>query len=116
MILLMNIGVDLVLISEFQKRLESSGGVGKVFLDSELGQNVRVESLAGIFAAKEAFFKAMGRKIDWREVWIEKDKEGKPLLQSSLLPSSTRAEVSVSHSGDYAIAVVLLKKINGDAS
>lgn len=104
----MNIGIDLVLISEFQKRLEQSGGAVKVFLDSELGQNARVESLAGIFAAKEAFFKALGRKADWLEVWIEKDREGKPQLYSALLSADSHAEVSISHSGDYAVAIVVI--------
>lgn len=110
MILLMILGIDLVLISEFQKRLELSGGASKVFLDSEFEQNTKTESLAGVFAAKEAFFKALGRKADWLDVWIEKDKEGKPKLQSSLLPTGSHAEVSISHAGDYVVAVVVINE------
>lgn len=103
-----DIGVDLVSIPEFKRRLEQSGGVEKVFIESELAQNQKLESLAGIFAAKEAFMKAIGRKIDWRDVWLEKEQSGKPLLVSPLLAPGQKARVSISHAGDYATAIVIL--------
>ena len=102
------IGIDLVHIPEFQRRLEQSGGVEKVFTDEELAQNPRLESLAGIFAAKEAFMKAVGKKIDWREVWIEKHESGKPALVSLHLEAGRAGEVSISHAGLYAVAVVVI--------
>ncbi|MBI2640703.1 MAG: 4'-phosphopantetheinyl transferase superfamily protein [Candidatus Sungbacteria bacterium] len=101
------VGIDLVFMPEFKKRLETVD-LHTILLDSELRENRLIESLAGLFAAKEAFFKALGRKADWHEVWIEKDKEGKPRLQSLLLPAGSHAEVSIAHSGDYAVAVVIL--------
>lgn len=101
------IGIDLVFIPEFKKKFESID-LKTVFLDSEISENLHLESLAGIFAAKEAFFKALGRKENWLEVWIEKNKEGKPQLRSLLLQANAKAEVSISHSGDYAAAAVLL--------
>ena len=107
---MINIGIDLVRIAEFQKRLEHSGGVEKVFTDAELAQNSKPESLAGIFAAKEAFMKALGRKIDWREVWLEKQETGEPRLASTMLSSGQRAAVSISHDGAYAIAAVVLEE------
>ena len=103
------IGIDLVNIAEFQRRLEQSGGVEMVFIDSELSQNQSMESLAGVFAAKEAFMKAIGKKIDWHDVWIEKTASGQPFLASLALAPNQTASVSISHDGDYAIAVVLLK-------
>ena len=110
MILMANIGIDLVNIAEFQTRLEQSGGVEKVFIGSELAENPKLESLAGIFAAKEAFMKALGRKIDWREVWIEKDASGKPVVRSLHLGAEQNASVSISHDGAYAIAAVVLEE------
>ena len=104
------IGIDLVYIPEFQRRLEQSGGVEKVFTDGELVQNPRPENLAGIFAAKEAFMKAIGRKIDWHGVWLEKKESGQPMLASAALASKQKAQVSISHDGSYAIAVVLLEE------
>lgn len=105
-----HIGVDLVYIPEFKRRLERSGGVEKIFTDLELSQNQKAESFAGIFAAKEAFMKAIGKKIDWHEVWVEKKESGEPVIISLTLESGERARVSISHDGDYAIAIVLLEE------
>lgn len=101
------VGIDLVYLPEFEKKFKNIP-LEKVFLDSELSQNKAVESLAGVFAAKEAFFKAIGRKANWLEVWVEKSKSGKPELKSALLTKNQKAQLSISHAGDYAIAVVMI--------
>ncbi|MBI3442985.1 MAG: holo-ACP synthase [Candidatus Sungbacteria bacterium] len=106
----MSIGIDLVYIPEFQRRLERSGGVEKVFTEAELAQNPKLESLAGIFAAKEAFMKAIGRKIDWHDAWMEKKESGQPILQSRVIAFGKRVQVSISHDGDYAVAFALLEE------
>lgn len=103
----MKVGIDLVQISEFQARLSEAGGLEKIFLDSEREHTKSPESLTGAFAAKEAFMKALGRKIDWLDVWVEKDKWGRPKLVSKLTRNE-EVEVSISHSGDYAMAVVVI--------
>lgn len=100
------LGIDLVSLSEFEKKFKNLS-LEKVFLPFELSQNKTQESLAGAFAAKEAFFKAIGKKEDWLSVWIEKDKAGKPELKSTLIDSSQKIEVSISHAGDYAVAIVM---------
>lgn len=102
------IGIDIVYLPEFEKKIENSP-LEKVFLSHELSQNKTIESLAGIFAAKEACFKAIGRKEDWLSVWIEKDKNGKPQLKTLLLDKTKKIETSISHSGEYAIAIVMIK-------
>ena len=106
------LGVDLVYLPEFEKKLKTLD-LSKAFLPHELSQNKSVESLAGIFAAKEAFFKAIGKKEDWFSVWIEKNPsagsgQGKPELYSTLIKSNQRAEVSISHAGEYTIAIVMI--------
>ena len=105
------IGIDLVYIPGFQKRLDMSGGLGAIFTDGELQQNLRLESLAGVFGAKEAFMKAIGKKIDWHDVWVEKLENGKPIIASPHVPIHQKADVSISHDGDYAIATVVLFKL-----
>ena len=105
----MKVGIDLVQISEFQERLREAGGLDKVFLDFEREHSRSPESLAGAFAAKEAFFKAIGRKGDWLDVWIEKDKWGKPALATKEVGFGKEIQVSISHSGDYAVAVVVIE-------
>lgn len=102
------VGIDLVYLPEFKEKFKNIS-LDKVFLSHELSQNKTIESLAGIFAAKEAFFKAIGKKEDWLSVWIEKAKDGKPMLKSTLLKSDQKTEVSISHAGDYAIAIVMIK-------
>ncbi len=101
------VGIDLVFIPDFKKRIEKID-LNTVFLDSELRESERVENLAGVFAAKEAFFKALGRKGNWLDVWVEKELSGKPNLKSSLL-SNVKIELSISHSGEYATAIVIIQ-------
>lgn len=102
------IGIDIVYLPEFEKKLKDSP-LEKVFSPFELSQNVTSKSLAGVFAAKEAFFKAVGKKEDWLSVWIEKNRKGKPELKSLFFNDDQKAEVSISHAGDYAIAVVVIE-------
>lgn len=102
------IGIDIVYLPEFKSKIKNLP-LEKVFSSIELSENKSEESLAGIFAAKEAFFKAVGRKEDWLTVWIEKTKEGKPQLKTLLINNSQSLDVSISHAGDYAIAIVVIK-------
>lgn len=102
------VGIDIINLSEFKKRFENIS-LDRVFLSVELLQNSKPENLAGIFAAKEAFFKAIGAKENWLDVWIEKDSLGKPSLSSNLLKKNQKAQVSISHAGEYAVAIVFLE-------
>ena len=103
----MSIGIDLVHIPEFENRLNTLGGFEKVFTEYEIATHISLESRAGVFAAKEAYMKAIGKKIDWLSIWLEKKESGKPFLQSDT-ELTTKPNVSISHSGDYAIAIVQL--------
>ena len=74
-------------------------------------------SLAGIFAAKEAFFKALGtgfRKGKWTEVEIDHTDMGAPFFvfygyynQTAMALSGYMPALSISHDGDYAVAQVV---------
>ncbi len=80
----------------------------------------KAEHLAGKFAAKEAFMKAIGAGI-WQQVWfaqieILNDEFGKPFIKVSgeaekrLKESkSEKVHISISHSGGMAVAVVILE-------
>jgi holo-[acyl-carrier protein] synthase len=100
------LGIDIVYLPEFEEKLKNLS-LEKLFLSEELSQNRSSESLAGVFAAKEAFFKAIGEKKNWLDVWIEKTEKGKPLLKSILIKNQ-KTELSISHAQDYVIAVVIL--------
>lgn len=103
----MKIGIDLVFIPDFQKRFDNIDPK-TVFHEVELSQNPKVESLAGIFAVKEAFFKALGRNGNMQSIWIEKKETGQPILQSTLLKKSQAVQISISHDGEYATAIVII--------
>jgi len=100
----MTIGIDLVKVKDLKERF--TGDVSKVFTQSEL------EScggkLAGVFAAKEAFFKALGHKEDWLSVWLEHEESGKPVLKSILPLENKQIEVSITYAGEYVTAVVII--------
>ena len=99
----MKIGIDLIKIEKLQNL-----DLSKIFTKAELEQNPRKESLAGIFAAKEAFFKAIGRKESWLDVWVEKSESGQPEMFSNLVENGSRINLSISHEDDLAVAIVII--------
>jgi phosphopantetheine--protein transferase-like protein len=101
------IGIDLIHLPEFENMIRNIDP-GKVFTRSELMENPGPESLAGVFAIKEAFFKALGKKTDWLDLRVEKDPGGKPLLYVNIPDFKNKAAVSISHSGEYTTAVVMI--------
>src|SRR3990170_8428085 len=98
-------------MEEVRRSLESGGGtmLRRLFHPSEASAD-SLERLAGIFAAKEAAFKALGMpRGNWHIVEIKYDREGKPGIifapefDRSLIIS---VDVSIAHGGEYAIACV----------
>lgn len=70
----------------------------------------RVEFLAGRFAAKEAFSKAMGtgigKNLSFLDIEILTDELGKPFFRKP----EVHAHLSISHSRDYAVAQVIIEE------
>ncbi len=105
----MGIGVDIVYIP----RLENKDDLAKRILSSEeyklyeLKTN-KAEFLAGRFATKEAFVKAHHgtiKDLNFKEISVTYDVNNAPIMMFR----GKQYEVSISHDGDYAIAVVLSK-------
>jgi phosphopantetheinyl transferase (holo-ACP synthase) len=100
-------GVDIQKVSEFFPDLEKFSKNDKnllgIFTKTELSyaeskSNTR-ETLAGIFAAKESIFKCSNiEKRNWSEIEL-KYKNGKPEYKGYT--------ISISHSGEYAIATAI---------
>lgn len=99
------IGTDIVKISRIEKSINSDTFLQQVFTDSEREYCKRAESFAGIFACKEAYFKAIGTGIKFplNDVEILHDNKGKPYINGI-----KNSDVSISHDGEYAIATVLI--------
>jgi phosphopantetheine--protein transferase-like protein len=100
------IGVDLVYIPEFQARLDAGGItlLEKMFTLTEL-KNRRTDHLAGIWAAKEAVRKILpDAPKAWTDIFLTYDGKGKP----SAHYEQALYDISISHQGEYAIAVALI--------
>ncbi len=103
-------GTDIVYIPNITKLIDQPETLAKFFQESELPGH-KPEHIAGIIAAKEAFFKAVGIIPKFRDIAITYDQNGKP--QIALSPTFDHYlshNVSISHDGDYAIATVVLEK------
>lgn len=75
----------------------------RIFTPDEL-RDKTVEQLAGMFAAKEAVLKAMGLQAGaWHDIKIAKKPSGKPFARVA----KKEIGLSISHDGDYAIAIAL---------
>ncbi|WP_298703126.1 holo-ACP synthase [uncultured Veillonella sp.] len=119
----MKIGTDIIEIERIAKAMERAHFGSRVFTAHELAYaksrgKQESASLAGMYAAKEAFFKALGtgfRGGTWAEVEIHRDALGAPYIVCTgffyeLLKEKnlTTIELSISHCRSYATAVVLL--------
>ncbi len=69
--------------------------------------------LAGIYALKEAFFKATQAKIKkWPDLIVKKHESGKPFIvfDESLLDFRIKSiDCSISHDSEYAVACVVIE-------
>lgn len=114
------IGVDLVHIPKMVELMEDGAFLGRAFQPSEI-QDRRPERLAGILAAKEALFKALGTPRHWLEAEVEWNPAGRPQLRIAreATPSGLLSlDLSIAHEGEYAVAAViaLLEGEETDAS
>ena len=69
------VGTDIVHLPRLERFLQNEDSVRRVFHPGEL-RGSGLERLGGFFAAKEAFFKAVGRKPRWLDVEITNDESG----------------------------------------
>ena len=127
---MIRVGIDLVPISRLEQALARWGSrfLERVFTNGELQDcGSRSQSLAARFAAKEAVAKALGTGlsggIGWREIEIVSGMGGQPQLRlhgeahrRALQLGLDEWAVSLTHSGDQALAVVFaLSKDGTDA-
>lgn len=120
------VGVDLVHQPQFEQVLTRHGErfLHRVFTAAERDYcaaqgDVGVASLAARFAAKEATFKALASALPtlrWREIETVNHDDGRPVLRlhertrtAALAHGCLGGSVSLSHDGDYAIAMVALQ-------
>jgi phosphopantetheine--protein transferase-like protein len=104
------VGIDIVDIARIADMMERYGGrfLNKVFTDEEIryaqGKKRIQESLAGRFAAKEAFMKAMGKRLSWKEIEVSQI-DARPYI---CYKNDLYHGVSISHERAYAVSVVVI--------
>lgn len=122
--MILGLGTDIVDIARIAKSVEEIRFRERVFSPHEISyceaKANKAESYAARFAAKEAFFKALG--TGWRgglafnEVEIQNDELGKPSIHLIGTTAEIIAEkkissihVSLSHTKETAIATVIIE-------
>ena len=113
------IGIDLIKTSRMEKLIErfNDKALLKFLHEDEIKLVKNYKTAAGFWAVKEAFSKAIGTGIgsecSFHDIRIYKSQRGAPILALSkrivekfkILDSS----ISITHDGEYAIAVVTLE-------
>lgn len=123
--MVIGVGVDIVEIRRISQALMGSRSMAKrVFTEKEIaycGQGkTQYQHYAGRFAAKEAALKALGTGwqggIRWTDVEVVPGSCGKPELclygkarELFQKAGASRAMLSITHSKEYAVAVVVLE-------
>ena len=90
------------------------------FSTDEVRRPGDVQHVAGLLAAKEAAFKALGtgwaQGVGWRDVVVARDAAGAPAVTlhgaaavRAEAIGATRSHLSISHAGGMAVAVVILE-------
>lgn len=124
--MVIGIGNDIIEISRIQKACSRAGFLERYFTDRERAmfaeRRFSPQTIAGNFAAKEAVAKALGtgfRSMGLSDVEILRTPLGKPeafLRGNARILAETlgidRLHVAISHSRDYAAAVVIGEKTN----
>lgn len=126
--MILGTGIDIVEVFRMRDAINKWGMnfLTKVFTDKEIrysnSKRFAPQHFAARFAAKEAVVKAFGvaRRfpLNWTDIEVFNDKEGKPVISfnNDALKLKKKAKVddvvvSMSHSKNYAVAsVILLKK------
>jgi len=123
------LGIDMIEVARVQEKIEKEQGFRElVFSNEEIeyceSKTHKYEHYAARFAAKEAFFKALGtgwtNGTSFNEVELHASPAGQPLMrflgdtEKSLLDMRIgKVSVSLSHLKEIAAAVVVIEEASG---
>lgn len=121
--MVLGVGIDIIEIDRIQATIEKWGAhfLEKVFTAPEIdycnSKANPAQHFAARFAAKEAFFKALPKSrelsVSWKQIEVMSMKEGNPVIKTDGLKgeySGITIHLSLSHSLNSAVAVVVLEK------
>ncbi len=120
------VGIDMIEVERVAEKINKNSGFRElIFSEAEIAyceaKKNKFQHYAGRFAAKEAFFKALGtgwtERTFYNEVQVINDENGKPEIMLSDLTLQTvnalgikKIFVSLSHIAMFASAVVIVEK------
>lgn len=125
--MIIGVGIDLVEISRITKANINANFAQKILTPSEILIYTRypkarqIEFLAGRFATKEAFAKAMGSGIGkdfmLHDLSVLSNKRGAPIVEFSerfekkVNKNKLKIHISITHIKDLAQAIVIIEKL-----
>lgn len=117
--LIYGIGIDLIEISRIKTLLKRQKKLPERILSKDeltkfenfSHEQRRAEFLAGRFACKEAFSKALGtglgKHVSFQDINCQNDELGRPFIQFE----GFKVHVSITHTENYAASQVILEKM-----
>lgn len=106
----LRLGTDLVFMPRLKDKLNDEAFIKRILTDKEetlyksiKQESLQLEFLAGRYACKEAYSKALGSGIglvDFHDVEILRNDLGAPISEAG--------QFSISHDGDYVFVVALI--------
>ena len=126
--MIIGLGTDIVEIKRIREMLNKHSDlfINKIFTEDEKHEAQQRSNnytyFAGRWAAKEATAKALGtgfgKNCSWKDISIENNIQGKPIINLSNSAAETFKKLqgtnillSISHECEYACATVILEKI-----
>lgn len=113
---MIKIGIDIVLVNRIEKMITKYGIEKLKFLNEDEKYTQKPETIAGIYASKEAFSKALGTgigsELSFKDISVVKNYKNKPYIKihsPSLLKTVKECDISITHDGGFAISAVILK-------
>lgn len=120
--MIVGLGIDAVGVERVARLLDRHGErlVARCFEPGEVRRLRDPQHVAGLLAAKEATFKALGTGwsdgVGWRDVVVVREPNGQPALrlegaaaERAAALGADRLHVSITHDGGLAVAVVILE-------
>lgn len=107
------IGLDITLISRMKSKIDRQSFMNRIFTQKEQeyinSKGSRAQTAAGIFCAKEALLKALGKgicDIHLTDIEVDHNENGAPYL---VFPGIGNIFLSITHMGDTAAAQVIIE-------
>lgn len=120
--MIVGLGIDAVAIERVARLLERHRErlLARCFGPGEVRRPHDPQHVAGLLAAKEAAFKALGTGwgdgVGWRQIVVERGCHGQPTLrlagaaaERGAALGAARQHVSITHDAGLAVAVVILE-------